>query len=422
MVTATLPVLTIGAFLQHKAQFGFTTKADEMYIDATQTATEAIGSIRTIAAFSLQDSIAELYQRAMIGPEKAIQKRASTSGAGFGFSQFIQFTVFALAFWFGGTQVKSGNISFNDMLKAFFSVVMAAFGLANAQLTFPDIGKAGPAAKRVFSILDRKPSPDSSDPSGLVLKHVTGHIQLKAVTFAYPSRPEVTIFENFTLEVPPASSLALVGESGSGKSTVVALLERFYDPLEGSVRLDGIDIKKLNLKFLRSQIGLVNQEPVLFSATVLENIHYGRENATLEEVEAACRVANALEFVDKMPLKFDTRLGEQGTLLSGGQKQRIAIARAIIKDPKVLLLDEATSALDAESERLVQLALDKVMIGRTSLIIAHRLSTIRHCNYIAVVSEGKIIEAGEHEGLLQKEGTYAKLVRHQTGAFGMVRR
>lgn len=207
--------------------------------------------------------------------------------------------------------------------------------------------------------------------------------------------------------------MALVGESGSGKSTVVSLIERFYDPQEGAVLLDGVDIKTLNLQWLRSQIGLVSQEPVLFNMTVADNIRYGRPQASMEEVVAAAKAANAHGFIEALPEGYHTRLGEGSIQLSGGQKQRVAIARAVVKDPKVLLLDEATSALDAESERIVQDALDRLMVGRTTVVIAHRLSTVRDADAIAVVYKGRIVEQGTHTELLEKGGSYARLVAHQ---------
>lgn len=414
VVTATLPVLGVSTVIQNKFFVGFSSDADKLFSEANQIAAEALGSIRTIAAFQLQDKVCDLYQRGMVGPEKEVVKRANTSGLGFGFSQFVMFAVYALAFWFGGQQVSEGNLSFDDMLRAFFSILLAAFGMAQAQIGFPDVGKAGSAVQRVFSVIDRKPLIDSADPSGDKPDQAKGLIEFRNVTFSYPSRPDVIIFKRFNLRVEPGNTLALVGQSGSGKSTVVGLIERFYDPLQGAVHLDGVDVRQLNLKWLRSQIGLVNQEPVLFSASVLDNIKYGAERATLEEVKAAATAANAMDFVSKMPEGFDTRIGEGGIQLSGGQKQRIAIARAVLRDPRILLLDEATSALDAESERVVSDALEAIMVGRTTIIVAHRLSTIRKADTISVVYKGKIVESGSHADLMGKGGSYARLVRHQS--------
>ena len=414
LVIATLPLLAVANYFQTKFMTGFTSDADTLYNDANQTAAEAMGSIRTIAAFGMQDQICELYNDGMVGPEKTVQKKANTAGLGFSFSQFVMFAVYGLAFWFGGQMVSQGKMTFDDMLKAFFSILLAAFGLAQAQMAFPDMGKASAAVQRVFAVIDRVPEIDSSSPAGDKPEKVVGDIELKDVSFRYPSRPDVAVFKHFNLKVDSGKSLALVGESGSGKSTIVGLLLRFYDPIQGAVMLDGRDIKTLNLRWLRAQIGLVNQEPVLFSDTIIGNIRYGDDRATVEEVRSAAAVANALDFIDQMPEGLDTRVGEGGIQLSGGQKQRLAIARAVLRNPRVLLLDEATSALDAESEKLVQDALDKIIVGRTCIIVAHRLSTVRNADIIAVVANGKIIERGAHENLMKSAGSYAKLVKHQS--------
>lgn len=414
LVTATLPLLAVANYFQTKFMTGFSNEADTLYNDANQTASEAMGSIRTIAAFGMQDQICELYNEGMVGPEKTVRKKANTAGMGFSFSQFVMFAVYGLAFWFGGQMVSRGKMTFDEMLKAFFSILLAAFGLGQAQMAFPDMGKASAAVQRVFEVIDRVPAIDSSSPAGEKPSDIVGDIELKDVSFRYPSRPDVAVFKHFNLKVEAGRTLALVGESGSGKSTIVGLMLRFYDPFQGAVLLDGRDIKSLNLHWLRSQIGLVNQEPVLFSDTIIGNIRYGDERASVEEVHAAAAVANAMNFIEQMPEGFDTRVGEGGIQLSGGQKQRLAIARAVLRNPHVLLLDEATSALDAESEKLVQDALDKIIVGRTCVIVAHRLSTVRNADIIAVVAQGKIIEQGAHENLMNTAGSYAKLVKHQS--------
>lgn len=296
------------------------------------------------------------------------------------------------------------------------------------------------AASKLFATIDRIPPIDSANPGGLKPEKVEGTITLENVQFNYPARPDVPIFKGLSISFAAGKTSALVGASGSGKSTIVSLIERFYDPLSGSVRLDGNDLKDLNLKWLRSQIGLVSQEPILFATTIRGNVEHGlighkSEHATSEEkfaaVKEACIRANADGFISKLPLGYDTMVGERGFLLSGGQKQRIAIARAIVSgkslcltcflsslifcaDPSILLLDEATSALDTQSEGIVQNALDKASRGRTTITIAHRLSTIKDADVIYVMGEGEVLESGTHQELLHDpNGSYAKLVQAQ---------
>ncbi|KAG6577939.1 ATP-binding Cassette (ABC) superfamily [Phytophthora cinnamomi] len=242
-----------------------------------------------------------------------------------------------------------------------------------------------------------------------------GKIEFKNILFRYPTRPEVTVLRNYNLTIEAGQTVAFCGPSGGGKSTGVSLIERFYDPVDGQVLLDGVDTKELNLNWLRSQIGLVGQEPTLFIGTIAENIAYGlTDKPTQQDIEEAAKMANAHGFITKFPDGYDTQVGMKGEQLSGGQKQRIAIARAILKNPNILLLDEATSALDSESEKVVQEALDKVVAlkRRTTIIIAHRLSTIRKADKICVVSGGKIAEQGTHQELIKLKGIYAKLVEH----------
>lgn len=244
-------------------------------------------------------------------------------------------------------------------------------------------------------------------------------IELKHVGFKYPTRPDVQIFRDLCLSIPSGKTVALVGESGSGKSTVISLIERFYDPDSGQILLDGVEVRKLKLSWLRQQMGLVSQEPILFNETIGTNIAYGKQGeATEGEIITAARAANAHNFISALPQGYDTNVGERGVQLSGGQKQRIAIARAIVKDPKILLLDEATSALDAESERVVQDALDMVMVNRTTVVVAHRLSTIKGADLIAVVKGGVVAEKGKHEVLMKiTDGVYASLVAlHMTSS------
>ena len=298
---------------------------------------------------------------------------------------------------------------------------MGAMALGQAGPSIQAIVAARASAYDVFAVINRKSAIDSDTDAGETVDDIKGHLIFKDVNFAYPSRPDTKVCINYNLEIQPGETIALVGSSGCGKSTSVSLLERYYDPSSGSVLLDGHNLKDLNVKFLRSQIGLVGQEPALFRTTIGKNIALGKQDgvATLEEIHDAARKANAYDFIMSMPDGFETEVGEKGTQLSGGQKQRIAIARAIIKQPKILLLDEATSALDTESERVVQASLDALLAQsqRTTIIIAHRLSTIRNVNRIAVIKDGNVAEIGSHDELMKlPEGLYKALVDAQGSA------
>lgn len=291
-------------------------------------------------------------------------------------------------------------------------LIVTAFAVAETLALAPDIVKGSQALGSVSDILYRKTGINSTDPMAkIVSDEIRGDIEFKNVCFQYPARPHITIFDNLSLKVSAGESLAVVGQSGSGKSTVVSLVMRFYDPNSGTVLIDGMDIKTLNLKSLRLNIGLVQQEPALFSTTVYDNIKYGNENASEIEIMKAAKAANAHGFISRMPGGYHTQVGNKGVQLSGGQKQRVAIARAILKNPNILLLDEATSALDAASEIQVQEALDKLMEGRTTILIAHRLSTVREADTIAVLQHGKVAEIGSHDQLIRCPGSlYSQLV------------
>ncbi|XP_060052281.1 ATP-dependent translocase ABCB1 isoform X3 [Erinaceus europaeus] len=321
---------------------------------------------------------------------------------------------YALAFWYGTTLVLSGEYSIGEVLTVFFSVLIGAFSIGQASPSIEAFANARGAAFEIFKIIDNKPSIDSYSKSGHKPDTIKGNLEFRNVHFSYPSRKEVKILKGLNLKVQNGQTVALVGNSGCGKSTTVQLMQRLYDPSEGTVSVDGQDIRTINVRYLREIIGVVSQEPVLFATTIAENIRYGCENVTMDEIEKAVKEANAYDFIMKLPNKFDTLVGERGAQLSGGQKQRIAIARALVRNPKILLLDEATSALDTESEAVVQVALDKASKGRTTIVIAHRLSTVRNADVIAGFENGVIVEQGNHDELMQKKGIYFKLVTMQT--------
>lgn len=412
IILALLPLIGLNGYAQIKFLKGFTADSKRMYEEASQIATDAVGSIRTIASFCAENKVIELYKRKCEGPMKTGVKQGLISGFGFGSSFSLLFCVYATSFYAGARLVQDHKINFSDVFRVFFCLTLAALGISQSSSLAPDSSKAKSAATSIFSLLDRKSYIDSNDESGVTLEHVEGEIELRHVSFKYPTRPDVQIFRDLCLTIQSGKTVALVGESGSGKSTVISLLQRFYDPDSGHVILDKIEIQKFQVKWLRQQMGLVSQEPILFNDTIRSNIAYGKEgHATEAEIQEAAELANAHKFISGLQQGYDTIVGERGTQLSGGQKQRVAIARAIVKSPKVLLLDEATSALDAQSEKIVQDALDKVMVNRTTVVVAHRLSTIKGADVIAVVKNGVIVEKGRHDTLVNiKDGAYASLV------------
>ncbi|KAK6943869.1 ABC transporter type 1, transmembrane domain [Dillenia turbinata] len=393
-------------------------KSQEALSQAGNIAEQAIVQIRTVLAFVGESRALQAYSSALRISQRIGYKSGFAKGLGLGATYFTVFCCYALLLWYGGYLVRHHFTNGGLAIATMFAVMIGGLALGQSAPSMTAFAKAKVAAAKIFQIVDHKPSIVRNSESGLELESVTGSVELKNVDFAYPSRPDVKILNNFTLNVSAGKTIALVGSSGSGKSTVVSLIERFYDPISGEVILDGHDIKTLKLRWLRQQIGLVSQEPALFATTIKENILLGRPDASQVEIEEAARVANAHSFIVKLPDGYETQVGERGLQLSGGQKQRIAIARAMLKNPAILLLDEATSALDSESEKLVQEALDRFMIGRTTLVIAHRLSTIRKADLVAVLQQGSVSEIGTHDELIAKgeNGVYAKLIRMQEAA------
>ncbi|KAL2535199.1 ABC transporter B family member 4 [Forsythia ovata] len=412
IIVGMIPLIGLNGYVQIKFMKGFSADAKAMYEEASQVANDAVGSIRTVASFCAEEKVMNMYKNKCEGPMRNGIRQGLISGIGFGLSFSLLYLVYATSFYAGARLVEDGKITFSDVFRVFFALTMAAVAISQSSSFAPDSSKAKSAAASIFAMLDRKSKIDPSEEAGLTLESVKGEIELKHVSFKYPTRPDIQIFRDLSLAIHSGKTVALVGESGSGKSTVISLLQRFYDPDSGHITLDGIEIQKFQLKWLRLQMGLVSQEPVLFNDTIRANIAYGKEgNASEADIIAAAELANAHKFISGLQQGYDTTVGERGVQLSGGQKQRVAIARAIIKSPKILLLDEATSALDAESERIVQDALDRVMVNRTTVIVAHRLSTIKGADVIAVVKNGVIVEKGKHDTLINvKDGVYASLV------------
>ncbi|CAN6331337.1 unnamed protein product [Urochloa humidicola] len=418
IILALIPLIGLNGWIQMKFIQGFSANAKLMYEEASQVANDAVSSIRTVASFSAEEKVMELYKKKCEGPIRAGIRTGIINGIGFGVSIFLLFGVYAASFYAGARLVEDGKTTFPKVFMVFLALSMAAIGVSHTSTLTSDSSKAQSAVSSIFAIIDRKSRIDPSDVDGVTLEPLSGDIEFRHVRFRYPTRPDVQIFQDLCLTIQSGKTVALVGESGSGKSTAIALLQRFYDPDAGHILLDGVDIQKFQLRWLRQQMGLVSQEPSLFNDTIRANIAYGKEGqATESDVVAAARLANAHKFISSLHQGYDTMVGERGAQLSGGQKQRVAIARAIVKDPKILLLDEATSALDAESERIVQDALEKVMVNRTTVIVAHRLSTIQGADVIAVVKNGMIIEKGRHDTLINIEGgAYASLVALHSSA------
>ncbi|KAI3884188.1 hypothetical protein MKW92_034498 [Papaver armeniacum] len=412
IVLVLLPLIGLNAWVQVKLMKGFGANAKMMYEEASQVATDAVGNIRTVASFCAEEKVMKLYHNKCIGLRKTGIRQGLISGFGFGISFFLLFCVYATSFYAGAKLLEDGKITFTEVFRVFLVLTMTAIGISQSSSMSPDFSKAKSSTVSIFAILDGKSKLDSSDASGITLEVLKGEIEFEHVSFKYPLRPDVQIFGDLCLTIQSGKVVALVGESGSGKSTVISLLQRFYDPDSGQVRIDGIEIQKFQLRWLRQQMGLVSQEPVLFNDTIRANIAYGKEGtATEAEILEAAKQANAHNFISGLQKGYDTIVGERGVQLSGGQKQRVAIARAIVKGPKILLLDEATSALDSESERVVQDALDRVMVNRTTIVVAHRLTTIKNADVIAVVKNGIIAEKGNHSTLMgMEDGIYASLV------------
>ncbi|CAO2183175.1 unnamed protein product [Urochloa humidicola] len=412
IVICVIPIVGSQNYIQVKFLKGFSEDAKVMYEDASQVVTEAIGSIRTVASFCAEKRVIASYTQKCEASMKQGIRSGTVGGLGFSFSNLMMYLTYALCFYVGALFVHEGKSTFKDVFRVYFALIFTAFGVSQTSGMATDSTKAQESTVSVLAIIDRKPKIDSTSDEGIMLEKVDGNIVFRHVNFKYPSRPDVQVLSDFTLNIPARKTVALVGESGSGKSTIIALLERFYDPDSGTISLDRAELKKLKLSWLRDQMGLVSQEPVLFNDTIHANIAYGKQGEVSEdEIIAASKAANAHEFISSLPQGYNTTVGERGTQLSGGQKQRVAIARAILKDPRILLLDEATSALDAEAERIVQDALDQVMVSRTTIVVAHRLSTIKGADIIAVIKEGKVAEKGKHESLVGiKGGVYASLV------------
>ncbi|KAI9256130.1 P-loop containing nucleoside triphosphate hydrolase protein [Helicostylum pulchrum] len=414
IILSLVPLLS--AFIGGMAFFvsKFTNEAQKLSAEAGTVAEQAFQSVRTVYSFTLQKKFSALYKEKTDAACRSGMKRGISTAVGSALFMFVMFSSFALSLWYGSTLVIKGISTGGDVYVVFMAMMIGTSSIMRISTTLTAVASALGAAFKVFEVIDRVPSINTDDTTGLSPDSLQGSIEFKDATFNYPTRPDLVILDKLNIEIKPGMTVAFVGHSGSGKSTTVNLVQRFYDLTSGQVLVDGHDVKDLSVTWLRQQIGVVSQEPVLFNMTIRKNVMMGSQSDVTEaEVIAACKESNCHTFITQLPNGYDTIVGEQGGLLSGGQKQRIAIARAILKNPTILLLDEATSALDTQSERLVQNALDKASVNRTTIVIAHRLSTVMKSDLIVVLDHGKILEQGTHETLIRQKGAYHNLVEKQ---------
>lgn len=410
MITV-IPAVVLGALFFGRMVRRLSYEAQEELAAATAQAEEALSGIRNVRSFAQEPWASTRYSAGLAQYFIAIKKSIRWMAVFTGTASIAGYSAIAIVVWYGGRLVLDGSMSAGDLTQFILYTLLVAVSVGMLGSLYGDFMKARGAAHRVFEIIDAVPQIPLR--GGLVLEDVQGDIRFRNVHFAYPTRPDSPVLRGVDLEVGAGQVVALVGESGAGKSTIAALIRRFYDVDSGEITLDGHVLSTLDPSALRAAIGTVDQEPILLSTSIRENIRFGAPDATDAAVRAAAETANALAFIEAFPDGFETVVGERGVQLSGGQKQRIAIARALLKDPQVLIFDEATSALDAESEYQVQQALDRLMKGRTVILIAHRLSTIMGADRVYVLGAGRVLESGEPNALMAAKGAFSSLVDRQ---------
>ncbi|XP_071800167.1 ATP-binding cassette sub-family B member 10, mitochondrial-like [Asterias amurensis] len=418
IVLSIVPPVAVVAVIYGRFLRTVSKQKQDVLAKSTEVAEEKVSSVRTVRAFAQEDREKRAYSVAVQNVLNLATRESFLWGAFYAAMGLSSNFIILAVLYNGGSMMQDAQITVGSLSSFLLYAAYVGISVGGISSFYSELMKGLGASTRLWEILDRTPTIPLKDGIIPSASSLQGQLDFKGIDFAYPQRDDIPIFSNLSLSVPAGSVTAVVGSSGSGKSTLGSLLLRYYDADRGQIMLDGEDIRSLSPKWLRWQIGTVSQEPILFSTSIGENIAYGANNpeaVTHEELVVAARTANALGFINGFPEKFDTLVGERGLMLSGGQKQRIALARAILKNPKILLLDEATSALDAESEYLVQEALERLMVGRTVITIAHRLSTIKRANNIAVLEKGSVVELGSYEELMRVEdGVFRKLVERQT--------
>ena len=410
MLAVIPPVIIAGAIFGRRLR-NISSRFQDRVADANADAEEALGGIRVVKAFTAEELERGRYGAAIDESFRLGRQRAVARALFVPSIILALFAGIALVLWYGGRQVVMGQLAAGDLVAFLFLTIFVAGSVGTFTTLYSQLQEAAGASRRIFELLDETPEPTGPDP--VSRRPSRGRVAFEGVSFSYGDRGEGRVLEGIDLVAEPGEAIALVGPSGAGKSTLVSLLPRFYDPSEGRVTIDGHDLRQMDVREVRSLLAMVPQETHLFSGTVRENIRYGRPDAADAEVIRAAAAANALDFVEEFPDGFETRVGERGIKLSGGQRQRLAIARALLKDPRILILDEATSSLDSESEALVQAALEHLMAGRTTFVIAHRLATVLRADRIVVLDRGRIVQQGTHSALLAKPGLYRELYRRQ---------